>query len=95
MINRAQNTFINRGIPVVIGEFGAMNKNNVDMRADWAEFYVKTAMDKGIPCFWWDNGAFSGGGELFGLLIRQIDDFPFPQIVDALMRGTSDWNPQR
>jgi len=90
-INRVYNRFVSNGIPVVIGEFGAMNKNNEETRAQWAEFYVRTAMDKGIPCVWWDNGAFSGNGELFGLINRSSNRFTYPQVLAGLMRGVSQW----
>lgn len=79
--------FISKGHPVILGEFGAMNKNNLSQRTDWAYYYVKAAKAKGIPCIWWDNGAVSGSGELFGLLDRRSYRFYYPEIVDALMRG--------
>ncbi|MDR0443158.1 MAG: glycoside hydrolase family 5 protein [Treponema sp.] len=87
-IDRAYNAFVKNGIPVVIGEFGAMNRNNEETRAKWAEFYVKYARSKEMPCFWWDNGATSGSGELFGLLDRSNNTFVYPKIVDGLMKGT-------
>jgi endoglucanase len=88
-LNRAQSLFISKGIPVIIGEFGAMNRNgNTAARAEWTEFYVQQAKAKGIPCFWWDNGAASGRGELFGILDRSAHTFIYPEIVDALMRGS-------
>jgi endoglucanase len=90
-VNRAYNTFVSKGIPVVIGEFGAMNKNNEAVRGQWAEFYVKTAMDKGIPCIWWDNGAFEGDGELFGLINRRTNTIVYPLVLDGLIRGAADW----
>ncbi len=83
-LNRAYNTFISKGIPVIMGEFGAMNKNNIATRAEWARYYVSYAKDKGIPCFWWDNGVVSGDGEKFGLLNRETNNFTFPAIVEAL-----------
>jgi endoglucanase len=89
-LDLAYNIFVSRGIPVVMGEFGAMNKDNEAVRAEWAEFYVRYAKSKGIPCIWWDNGGFTGDGELFGLLDRRSNTFPFPQVVAGLMRGVSD-----
>jgi len=79
--------FIDKGIPVLIGEFGAMHKDNTAARMAWAKFYVREAKKRGIPCFWWDNHIFSGDGELFGLLKRSDNTFPFKGIVDALMDG--------
>lgn len=87
MIDRVYNTFVSKGIPVILGEFGAMNKDNEDARAEWAEFYVSYAMSKGMPCIWWDNGAFSGNGELFGLLNRNNNTFPYPKVLAAVIRG--------
>jgi endoglucanase len=88
-INRAQSTFISKGIPVIIGEFGAMNRNdNTAARAEWAEYYTAQARAKGIPCFWWDNAATTGSGELFGLLNRTTNQFVYPEIVAALMKGS-------
>ena len=87
-INLAYNTFVSKGIPVILGEFGALNKNNTAARAAWAEYYVKTAKSKEMPCFWWDNAGVTGSGELFGLLNRQTNVFHFPEIVEALMKGT-------
>jgi len=79
--------FIDNEIPVIIGEFGAMHKENTSTRAAWAKFFVKEARERGIPCFWWDNNAFSGDGELFGLLKRDDNSFPFQEIVNAMMDG--------
>jgi endoglucanase len=87
-INRANTIFISKGIPVIIGEFGAMNKDNIAARTEWAEYYTAQARAKGIPCFWWDNGVTSGSGELFGLLNRSNNTFVYPKIVTALMKGS-------
>jgi len=87
-LDRAYNTFVSKGIPVIFGEFGALDKkNNVAARAEWAEYYVSYAKSKGIPCFWWDNGAVTGDGELFGLLNRRDNKFYFPAIKNALIKG--------
>ncbi|HPU63884.1 MAG TPA: glycoside hydrolase family 5 protein, partial [Mobilitalea sp.] len=70
LINNIYEYFISNGHAVIIGEFGAMDKNNLQDRVNWARYYVQKATEKGIPCIWWDNGAFTGSGELFGLLDR-------------------------
>jgi endoglucanase len=87
ILTRIHSTFVRRGIPVIIGEFGAMSKDNESTRAVWAEFTVREARSRGLPCVWWDNGAVTGTGELFGLLNRRDNTFYYPLIVDALMRG--------
>ena len=86
-IDSAYNKFVKNGIPVIIGEFGAINKDNEPARAEWAEFFTGYAREKNIPCVWWDNGGFEGSGELFGLLYREEDIIEFPILLEGLMRG--------
>nr|AGS53793.1 glycoside hydrolase family 5 [uncultured bacterium contig00039] len=88
-IDRVTAKFINNGIPVVIGEFGAMNKNNEATRAAWAQYYVGYARSKGIPCVWWDNGVTTGSGELFGILNRNNNTWVYPQVVTAMVNAAS------
>ena len=95
IINSLDTLFISKGIPVVIGEIGAMYKNvegNEEERAAWAEYYVSKAAEKGIPCVWWDNGAFEGNGELFGLIDRKTCEWKYPLVVEGLMKGVSQAN---
>lgn len=76
--------FVAKGIPVVIGEYGALNKNNLQARVDFFSWYVANASARNIPCLVWDNNAFSGNGELFGFLRRQNLSWPFPEIIRAI-----------
>ncbi len=88
LMDNIYNKFVSKGTPVILGEFGAMNKNeNLTARIDWAEYYVSKAAEKGIPCIWWDNGAFTGSGENFGLIDRYTITWKYPEIVDALIKG--------
>lgn len=82
-----QTLFLDKGTPVIIGEFGAMNKGNELERAEWAEYYVSAAKAIGVPCIWWDNGLFEGNGERFGLFDRHTYDCKYPDLLAALMRG--------
>ena len=90
-LDLAYELFVSKGIPVVMGEMGALNKDNLAARVAWAEYYTAYAKSKGIPCFWWDNGA-SGvstpGIETFGLLDRRTNQIISPEIVAAMLRGT-------
>jgi len=88
----AYELFVSNGIPVVMGEMGAINRDNTDARAAWAKFYVSYARSKGIACFWWDNyrsGVVEqlewGWTQPFGLFDRVNNKFFHPEIVDALM----------
>lgn len=49
-------SFMQKGIPVIIGEFGCADKDNDGERQAWAKYYVETCRNYGIKCFWWDNG---------------------------------------
>lgn len=49
-------SFVQKGIPVIVGEFGCVDKDNAGARQAWAKYYVETCRDYGIKCFWWDNG---------------------------------------
>ena len=81
------NRYIVNGIPVVIGEFGAMTKgDNLQDRIDWAAFYVASASIRHLPCLWWDNAGFTGSGELFGLMDRVNGTWVFPELVEAMTR---------
>ncbi len=85
-LNSLYKTYISQGIPVVIGEFGARNKSdNLQSRVDFAAFYTVAARSRNIPCLWWDNGAFKGNGELFGILDRRQAAFQYPDIVRAMI----------
>lgn len=81
-----QTLFLDKGIPVIIGEFGAMNKNNESERAEWAAYYVSAARKTGVPCIWWDNGLFEGDGERFGLFDRHTYECRYPELLAALMQ---------
>ena len=73
---------------MIIGEFGAMNKENEKDRAAWAEYYTKAASKINVPCVWWDNGLFEGEGERFGLFSRYDYRCVYPDVVEGLMKGT-------
>ncbi len=80
-------TYIANGIPVVIGEFGARAKgDNLQSRVNYAAYYAANASARNIPCVWWDNHAFKGNGELFGILDRKNCQWAYPEIVEALVK---------
>lgn len=86
MFKGLNDKFISKGVPVIIGEFGSLNKKNDDERAKLAKYYVSAAKKAGVPCFWWDNGN-DGSGEAFLLLNRKTAKMEHDKIVKALMEG--------
>jgi len=88
VMKRLNDSFIEKGIPVIIGEFGAQNKNNENDRAEYAAHYVETAKQYGITCFWWDDGGQFDNAEAvgnFALLDRINVRWFFPEINSALI----------
>jgi len=85
--------FLSKGIPVVIGETGATNKDNTTAREHWAYYMGKQAATYGVPIVIWDNGHNgNSGGECHSWLNRRADAAemsPFPTVLEALFEGAS------
>lgn len=87
LMNALYQKFVSKGIPVVMGEYGARNKNNnLQDRVNFYAYYIAAARARGISCCVWDNGAFAGNGEMFGVLIRQKCVWAYPEVVEAIMK---------
>lgn len=78
--------FISKGTAVIVGECGAMNKDNEEFRTEWAKYFMAKFKGLGIPCFLWDNGAFTSG-ETFGLLDRYSNTWRYPDLMAGIMQG--------
>ena len=70
-------TFISKGIPVVIGEMGATNKNNFDARKAWFKYYLELAKQYNVAALLWDNGqeTNSNPSEAFGYMNRTKNEW--------------------
>lgn len=84
LMSDIKTVFLDNGIPVVITEFGVMNKGNVEGRLQCIEDYLTAAKAINVPCIWWDNNAKSGSGEKFGLLNRAEGGWYFPEVVKKI-----------
>ncbi|MGN0114511.1 MAG: glycoside hydrolase family 5 protein, partial [Acutalibacteraceae bacterium] len=89
---KAQEMYMSRGIGVIVGEMGSINKDNNEERLKHAELYVDTMGKYGIKCFWWDDGQtrVNNGGsdtlETFGLVNRSNPSvWPHGDIADVLV----------
>lgn len=82
--------FIKNGYGVVIGEFGATNKNNLEDRVAWAKCYTEKAHSLKISCFLWDNGGIKSGEENFGMINRRDLWVYYPELLDELLAGFED-----
>jgi len=82
--------FIDKGIPVIMGEYGAYRRNNkihepLDLATHnnsvdyWITYVTKQALSRGIKPFFWDTG---------GALDRQKNTVLDQRTIDAIMAGT-------
>lgn len=85
LMNDIKTLFLDKGIPVIITEFGSVNKENEQDRIQCAVDFLNAAKSIGVPCCWWDNNARRGDGELFGLLDRNGGGWYFPTLLERMM----------
>lgn len=82
--------FTSKGYPVVLGEYGAINKNNTANRAYYYEAVVKMSQVTGVvPCLW-DQGWYDLEADpdySYTLVDRKTGEAIYKDIVDAIMRG--------
>ena len=83
--------YIKEGYNIIIGEFGARDKNNLEERIKWGKFYIETARKFGISCVIWDNGIFrtepEGVGSFYGLLRREELSWKTDELVDTYIKA--------
>lgn len=89
IFGRIKAQFVDNNIPVVIGEYGAVNNKNGndDHRRYYVEYVTKAAKENGLLPVWWDNGNDSGSGEAFALFNRYTYTKLHEDIHEAIMRG--------
>ena len=86
-MNDLYRKYVSNGIPVMIGEFGALDKKgNLQARVDFTAYYVASATARGMSVGLWDNHAVNSSGENFGMLNRRSCTWYFPDILEAMMR---------
>lgn len=78
--------FIDKGTPVIIGEFGCVNASDNAVRNEYYNYYISSAKANGIKCFVWDNGKSSGESS-FGLFNRNSLSWN-NEILDGIISGS-------
>ncbi len=87
--NKMKTKFVDKGIPVIMGEYGAYRRNgSANVPKDlalhnasvdyWITFTTKEALAHGVKPFWWDTG---------GALDRQNNTVKDQRTIDALLEG--------
>ena len=96
MFNNLYNSYVSKGIGVIIDETGATNKNNLADRIEWAKYFFGEAYKKGIPSFWWDNGNYIIDNskpdneiysEHYGYYNRTKQVWYFPELMKASLEA--------
>ncbi|MFD8496685.1 glycoside hydrolase family 5 protein [Amycolatopsis sp. NPDC059657] len=82
--------FVTKGYPVVVGEYGSIDKSSFDSsnnryRADFARAIAATAKKYGATTVYWDNGETGRYG--FGLFNRRTLAVTQQGIINAIMSG--------
>jgi aryl-phospho-beta-D-glucosidase BglC (GH1 family) len=99
-----RSTFLDKDIPVVVGEFGTSNYGNTDARIAWAKQYLTTAKKYGFPCVLWDNNVeeeLKPTGEAHGYINRTTLEWytESEKVVDTMMSIINDdsivWGSER
>lgn len=89
LFGRLKASFVDKKIPVVIGEYGAVNNKdgNDDYRRYYIEYVTKAAKENSILPIWWDNGNDGSSGEAFALFSRYDYKKLHEDIHEAIMRA--------
>ncbi len=82
--------YVENDIPVIIGEYGAINKNNDPYRNYYMEYVTKSASDRGLVPVYWDNGYDGDYG--FALFDRNTGAVLHEDMLEAMNRGASGKN---
>ncbi len=92
-----KNKFVDKGIPVLLGEFGAMRRSaltgdtlelHLASRAYYLKYVTKQANANGLLPFYWDNGGLNNFAS--GIFDRRTNTIYDQQSLDALIQGASE-----
>ena len=89
LYNTIKSKFLDKGIPAIIGETSASNKNgNSAERVKWAQYYMGKSAEYGVPCMLWDNNVYNGSdkGECHGHLNRSTLGWYDKSFIDAVIK---------
>lgn len=88
---KLETRFTSQGIPVIMGEYGAVNKNNPEQRAYHNEIFNLLAKAAGVVPVYWDQGWYdrtvTPADYSFTLVDRVTCQPVDKEVTDALMRG--------
>ncbi|WZL90408.1 cellulase family glycosylhydrolase [Salinimicrobium sp. 3283s] len=84
---KVKDYFIDKGVGVIMGEFGAMKRDKVEGHEAYREYYIEyvtqAALEHGIVPIYWDNGNEDDLG--FAIFDRETGAVLYPNLIDALI----------
>lgn len=87
---KMKTTFIDKGVVVILGEYGAISRTDVAGHAAYRNYYdqyiTQAASANGIVPFYWDNGFAGNHG--FALFDRADGTVIEPELLTALINAT-------
>lgn len=95
--DKLSDQFVSKGIPVIIGEYGVIDKSNANAtlggvvtenRAYFDSYVAGTAASKGIIPVYWDNGYNGAYG--FGLFDRNTYEQTQPEIIESIVNAVKN-----
>ena len=82
--------YVDQGLPVIIGEYGAIQQDGFDdYRRYYLEYVTKAAHDRGMAPIYWDNGGLGSGADKFALFDRSTYEVTQPELLQAMTRAVS------
>lgn len=98
MMGELKNAYVSKGIPVVLGEYGAMRRGiddpdqqarHEDSRAYYHSYVVKSAKNNGVIPFYWDKTTWSAE---WGIFNREDGTVKDQKNLAGIMKGAAEGN---
>ncbi|MGM9489573.1 cellulase family glycosylhydrolase [Ideonella sp. YS5] len=84
------NFIVKKGTPVILGEYGAISKTDLDpagtWRRYWAQYVTRSAFQRSLVPVWWDEGGV--GNHTGGLINRGTLTQSAPDVISAIVGAT-------
>ncbi len=81
-LKRLDKYFLQNGIPVIWGEYGAEIKGNDEERIKYVTYLNTQAKEYSIPCVYWDNGT------TFQIMSRYLDESRHQPVAEAIIEAS-------
>ncbi|MGN0591914.1 MAG: glycoside hydrolase family 5 protein [Ruminococcus sp.] len=81
LFGRMKEQYVDKGVPVIVGEYGVTADREAESRIFFYEMVVKTCRDAGMAAFLWDNGSEFD---------RTTYEWKTDGVIEALQRASGD-----